>query len=264
MHSRTKQERKFPPPLYAAFFLALLLCAAVYAAAAVHLWQSWTAQTPQVVSDAVDNDASSRPSFSAVHEMVKSFMTAVEEVQPVEVIEVEEPPQPDTEVPITIDFDTLLAVNRDVVGWLYCPGTSINFPILQTREYEKYLNCLFVDGPLMKTPNTVIYGSGTAEGGWSDILLEYTSQKYYEEHPEIWLLTPAETYCIHLLGGREIPSNDLFFTPDSSAAAEKEMLHVMEESTFIAPAQLRGRLVTLSVSAGKSGTSRFVVFGLTK
>lgn len=259
MHLRKKQEKKFPPPLYAAFFLALLLCAAVYMAAAVRLWQSWTAQTPQVVSDAVDNDASARPSFSAVHEMVKSFKTAAEEVQPIEVIDVEETPQLDTEAPIAIDFDALLAVNGDVMGWLYCPATSINFPILQTPEHEEYPDCLFVDRPFMETPNTVIYGPTM-----DDILLSYTSQDYYEEHPEIWLLTPAETYCIHLLGSREIPSNDPFFTPDSYMSAEKEMLHVMEESTFIAPAQIRGRLVTLSVSAGESGASRFAVFGLTK
>lgn len=258
MHLRKKQEKKFPPPLYAAFFLALLLCAAVYMAAAVRLWQSWTAQTPQVVSDAVDNDASARPPFPAIHEAFESVKPAEEETRPIEVIEMEEMPL-DTEVPIAIDFDALLAVNGDVVGWLYCPGTSINFPILQTPEHEEYPDCLFVDRPFMETPNTVIYGPTM-----NDILLSYTNQDYYEEHPEIWLLTPAETYCIHLLGSREIPSNDPFFTPDSYMSAEKEMLHVMEGSTFIAPAQIRGRLVTLSVSVGESGVSSFVVFGLTK
>lgn len=259
MHSQTKQKRKFPPPLYAAFFLALLLCAAVYSAAAVHLWQSWTAQTPQVISDAVDDNASSRPPFPAVHEPVESVKPAADETRLVEVIEMEETPQLDTEAPIAIDFDALLAVNGDVVGWLYCSGTPINFPILQTPEHEEYPDCLFVDRPFMETPNTVIYGPTM-----DDILLGYTNQDYYEEHPEIWLLTPAETYCIHLLGSREIPSNDPFFTPDSYMSAEKEMLHVMEESTFIAPAQIRGRLVTLAVSAGESVASRFVVFGLTR
>lgn len=264
MHLRKKQEKKFPPPLYAAFFLALLLCAAVYMAAAVRLWQSWTTheaanQTLKVIADTAGNAAPSRSPLSAVHEMVKSFKTAAEEVQPIEVIEAEETPQLDTEAPIAIDFDALLAVNGDVVGWLYCSGTSINFPILQTPEHEKYPDSLFVDRPLMETPNTVIYGPTM-----DDILMSYTNQDYYEEHPEIWLLTPAETYCIHLLGSREIPSNDPFFTPENSVSAEKEMLHVMEKSTFIAPAQIRGRLVTLSVSVGESGVSSFVVFGLTK
>lgn len=261
MHSRTKQEKKFPPPLYAAFFLALLLCAAVYMAAAVRLWQSWTVHeaAPQIIADTAGNDAPSRSPFSEVYEMVESVKPAAEETRPIEVIEMEETPQPDTEDTIAIDFNALLAVSRDVVGWLYCPGTSINFPVLQTQEHEKYPDCLFVDRPLMETPNTVIYGPVM-----EDMLLRYISQDYYEEHPEIWLLTPEENYCIHLLGGREIPYNDPFFTPDSSTAAEKEMLRVMEESTFIAPAQLRGCLVTLSVSAGESGASQFAVFGLTK
>lgn len=263
MHLRKKQERKFQAPLYAAFFLVLLLCAAVYMAAAVRLWQSWMAheaanQTPKVIADTAGNDAPSRSPFSAVHELMQSVKPAAEETRPIEVIDVEEIPL-DIESSIAIDFDALPAVSGDVVGWLYCPGTSINFPILQTQEHEKYRDGLFVDRPFMETPNTVIYGPTM-----DDILLSYTNQDYYEEHPEIWLLTPAETYCIHLLGSREIPSNDPFFTPDSYMSAEKEMLHVMEGSTFIAPAQIRGRLVTLSVSVGESGVSSFVVFGLTK
>ena len=214
-------------------------------AVSVRFWYNWqryeaAKQMPPVIVDTMENAVPARPS-----------VPAVEEVPAIEIMEPEKAEKPENEAPIAIDFDALLAVNGDVVGWLYCPGTSINYPIIQS---EGYTERLFVNGELWESPNTVIYGP-------SDILQGYTSQEYYEEHPEIWLLTPDENYCVHLLGGWEIPSDARFFSPSDHTEAEKEMLHVMEESTFTSPAQIRGRLVTICSSAGES---RFAVFGLTK
>lgn len=246
--AKSNREKKSAPLFYAAFFLFLPICAAAYMAASVRLWYNWqryeaAKQMSPVVMDTVENAVPARPS-----------VPAVEEVPAIEIMEPEKAEKPEYEAPVSIDFDALLAVNGDVAGWLYCPGTSINAPVLQSEEYPEGL---FVDGELWQSPNTVIYGP-------PDILWGYTSQDYYEEHPEIWLLTPDENYCIHLLGGREIPADAPFFHPDSQIEAEKEMLHVMEKSTFIAPAQIRGRLVTICANAGESGESHFAVFGLTK
>lgn len=243
--AKSNRGRKSTPLFYAAFFLFLPICAAAYMAASVRLWHDWQSseaakQMSPVIVDTVENAVPARPPAPAV-----------EKIPAIEIMEPEEITKPENEAPVSIDFDALLAVNGDVVGWLYCPGTSINYPILQS---EGYTEGLFVNGELWQSPNTVIYGL-------PDILRGYTSQDYYEEHPEIWLLTPDENYCVHLLGGREISANARFFSPNDHAEAEKEMLHVMEKSTFIAPAQIRGRLVTICASAGES---RFAVFGLTK
>ena len=42
-------------------------------------------------------------------------------------------------VPIQVDFDHLKAQNPDVVGWLYCEGTPINYPVMQGRTNDDYL-----------------------------------------------------------------------------------------------------------------------------
>ncbi len=44
-----------------------------------------------------------------------------------------------TEPPITIDFASLLERNKDVIGWLYCPDTVINYPVVQGKNNEQYL-----------------------------------------------------------------------------------------------------------------------------
>ncbi len=264
-------KKKGPVLIFASFLLLLGLCGAVFAATAFRLWHTWQSYEATYYARTVP----SRPSISGEasagavpppeDEPAILEIAAQEQVQKQEAVS-EDASLEDT-APIAINFDALLAVNRDVVGWLYCPGTSINFPILQTQDRESFPGCLFVDGQVglfLQTPNTVIYGPSMADGGMLDELRGYTSQDFYEEHPEIWLLTPEGNYRIHLLGGREIPVGAPFFTPDNRAEAEDEMLRVMEKSTFIAPAQLRGQLVTISTSAEESSPSRFVVFGLTK
>lgn len=36
-------------------------------------------------------------------------------------------------VPI-IDFDALAQTNPEIVGWIYAPGTNINYPVVQTNN----------------------------------------------------------------------------------------------------------------------------------
>ena len=41
--------------------------------------------------------------------------------------------------PITVDLSALQAVNSDIVGWIYCEGTPINYPILYVETNDTYL-----------------------------------------------------------------------------------------------------------------------------
>jgi len=40
---------------------------------------------------------------------------------------------------VKIDFEKLLAINEDVVGWVMVDGTNINYPILQSYDNNYYL-----------------------------------------------------------------------------------------------------------------------------
>ncbi|AEB07861.1 peptidase C60 sortase A and B [Coriobacterium glomerans PW2] len=60
----------------------------------------------------------------------------------------------DDDVPPKVDFDQLNAINPEIVGWIYIPGTNINYPVAQASDNEKYLTTLF-DGK--KNPSGSIF-----------------------------------------------------------------------------------------------------------
>ena len=41
--------------------------------------------------------------------------------------------------PITVDFERLQEENKDIIAWLYCPDTEINYPVVQSKDNEYYL-----------------------------------------------------------------------------------------------------------------------------
>ena len=74
--------------------------------------------------------------------------------------------------PITVDFDALQEINEDVVGWIYIPGTEVNYPVVQGDDNEYYLHrtfekkdnftgAIFLDylcQPDFSSDNTILYG----------------------------------------------------------------------------------------------------------
>ena len=119
------------------------------------------------------------------------------------------------ECPITVDFKGLQAENADVVGWIYCEGTQINYPVLRGETNETYLHhmmngeynssgSIFMDyrcEPDLSGLNTIIYGHHMKNGSMFASLHQYTDQSYYDQHKYMWYLTPDHTYRLDLLAG---------------------------------------------------------------
>ena len=108
-----------------------------------------------------------------------------------------------------IDFDSLLEINKDTIGWVSIPDSEINYPVVQTSTNTKYLNTsftgessksgsVFMDTKNKANPldkNTVIYAHHII--GRSDMfasLLEYKEKEYYDEHQRIQFDTVWEQH----------------------------------------------------------------------
>ena len=90
-----------------------------------------------------------------------------------------------------INFESLLAMNPEVVGWIRIPGTTINYAIVQAEDNSKYLKTS-LDGtwnqfgwPFMDyrneanftDKNTILYGHNIASG-WMFADLTYIRNGY--------------------------------------------------------------------------------------
>lgn len=119
-----------------------------------------------------------------------------------------------SKVPISVDWDYLRSENSDIVGWLYCPGTIINYPVLQNPDNEYYLKhgfhkesnvsgALFVDASSVigsVQSNCVIYGHNMKDKSMFGSFQAYINESYCDENPTLYLLTPDGNYRIDLFG----------------------------------------------------------------
>lgn len=118
-------------------------------------------------------------------------------------VETAEPTQP-----VLPEYEELLAMNPDLVGWVKIPQTAINYPVMQTPmtpQYYLYRNfykepsdrgCIFaqeecdIDSP---SDNVTIYGHCMKDGSMFAGLANYTYKSYWKDHQTVQFDTLYES-----------------------------------------------------------------------
>ena len=181
------------------------------------------------------------------------------------------------EVPIEIDFDSLIQKYPDVIGWIYCENTPINYPVVQADDNDHYLyrtyngqdnkaGSIYADfrnSADFSDLNTLIYGHNMKNDSMFGTLKDYYKQEYYNEHPVIWLLTPEKNYRLDLLAGKIVDvSSDAYTLFEDGDEFSEHVKWLMKRSSFEAnvDAESVERIVTLSTctSAGDDD-ERYIV-----
>ena len=191
--------------------------------------------------------------------------------------------QAPSQAPFAVNWDYLKSVNSDVVGWLYCEGTRINYPVAQTGDNDYYLHrdfttqqqnfvgTLFVDYNAVlgvHLSNLIIYGHHMQDGSMFASLEEYASQEYYQQHPVMYFLTPEQNYRIDLIAARIVEAqeeNYPIYFQDESAYANYQY-NITATSFFRTSANVTTdyQLISLSTCDYTGGyqNPRFLVQGL--
>lgn len=180
----------------------------------------------------------------------------------------------------SVDFAALSQINPDIVGWLYCEGTQINYPVVQGNDDEYYLDhlfdgtqntngCLFLDSRVdasFSSVHSIIYGHHMRSGAMFAALDGYKRQSFYDAHPTMLLMTPDATYEVQLFAAYVAdPSENAW---EVSFANDGEIQSwigaAISRSTFTSnveptPGDL---LLTLSTCSYEFGNARFVVVGV--
>ncbi|MDO5329353.1 MAG: class B sortase [Coriobacteriia bacterium] len=109
-----------------------------------------------------------------------------------------------------VDWDKLLATNPDTVGWVYCPDTAINYPVVHTDNNDKYLKTsfegyqsyvsygtIFVDYHNkhdLSDQNIVSYGHHMNDGSMYSAIADMKEEDFLNSHKTIYFLTPNGNY----------------------------------------------------------------------
>ncbi len=179
-----------------------------------------------------------------------------------------------------IDFAQLQDINNNFAGWLYGAGTGLNYPVVKGDDNSYYLNhlfdgssnsagCLFLDYRLaddFSDRHLIIYGHHMKNGTMLSAITNYSGQEYYEEHPVLFLLTPAATYRIDLFSGYVAATDSeawrlRFDSHEDYQAWLKQLKATSLFDSEVNPAPTE-QIITLSTCSYEFDNARFVLHGV--
>jgi sortase B len=180
-------------------------------------------------------------------------------------------------MPICIDFDALKQENNDIIGWIYCPDTPINYPVVKGKDNNQYLRAdlkgkylvsgtIFADyrnNEVGEDKNYIVYGHNMKTSTMFGTLVKYKDQTYYDSHPILYFLTPERNYIIELIAGAVVKrDSDIYQT----APADNTIADIMIKSTFNSTVEIgKGEnIITLSTCSYEFNNARYVVVGKLK
>ncbi len=184
--------------------------------------------------------------------------------------------------PIDVDFELLRSENPDVVGWIYCPDTEVNYPVLHGEDNNYYLRrrsdgtyhiagSIFADcrnSADLSEENVILYGHNMSSGTMFALLPQYAQQEFYEAHPVWYLLTPAANYEVELFAGFVTSTKSLIYsvqrekTEDGRPITDK----AWGDSDFrgVDAPREGERTLTLSTCSYEFSDARYVVMGIVR
>lgn len=197
-------------------------------------------------------------------------------------VEVEKIPRkkPDPR-PSMLDFASLQEEYPDMVGWIKCKDTLIDYPIMQGEDNDFYLHHLYngkegangsifmdwLNHPDFYDCNSILYGHNMASGQMFHSINGYKFQSYYDTFPTMQLFTPYGDYTVSLIAGfiysKEADINVEFLDCADDERVVEYIDWAKSVSTFKSPetVQADDRLVTLVTCTYEYENARYVLHG---
>ncbi len=246
----------------------------------IRLYREWNEyRRGETVYEALTQHVRPEPSSTEEHvamgqETVPSAFTNTTEYEQELVTESDDANRP------TVDFESLQAINPDIIAWIIIEGTNVNYPVVRGKDNSEYLYKL-VDGssnsagsvfmdyrnrPDFTGRNTVLYGHHMKNDTMFAPITNYKEQSFYDEHPTCLILTPAGNYRLEFFAGYVASMNSdawkLEFESDDEYGAwlEQSVAHSTFQSK-ICPTP-RDRVVTLSTCSYEYDDARYVLLGI--
>ena len=186
---------------------------------------------------------------------------------------------------MTVDWDTLRAQNEDIVGWVYMPNTSIDYPIVQGEDDEEYLKKDFngnTGGLVHKgtiflsaqnagdfsDQNNFIYGHNMNDETMFAHILAMTDQAAFDDARTFYILTPTQNYRCRTFALDVVKNTETSILQPTFADASAMASYItarIEASAVKSPTDIdiasTEKLFTLITCGDDYATTRAVLFG---
>lgn len=168
----------------------------------------------------------------------------------------------------TINWPTLQAQYPDIVAWLTCPDTDLNYPVVQGQDNSYYLThlatgennkhgAIFVDyrnNTLLADENTILYGHNMNDGTMFHGLLNWGNADYAAAHTTLYLQTPHKTYALRVFNACVVTADSTeyqlgFESTDKAAWLNQCARHSYFTADYVPSTELP--VVTFSTCSGK-------------
>ncbi|WP_248929231.1 class B sortase [Paenibacillus hamazuiensis] len=119
-------------------------------------------------------------------------------------------------------FERLLAMNSEMIGWIHVDGTQVDYPVLQHKDNDYYLNrdatgkksiygSIFMDYRLdidQPQRNLVVYGHNMLDGSMFGSLLQFKNKDFFETYRNITFeikgkRTDWDIFAVYTVDARE-------------------------------------------------------------
>ncbi len=182
-----------------------------------------------------------------------------------------------------VDFQTMQSdINGDIYGWIYIPGTNIDYPILQHESSDSYyLNynldgtkgypgCIYTEKLNQKDFsdfNTLIYGHNMKNGSMFHDLHRYKEEAFWRESPYVYVYLPGRALRYEIFAAYAYDDRHILYSFDfNSSEGRREYLEELVKASgagglFNEDVTLGedSRILTLSTCIGGKSNNRFLV-----
>lgn len=129
------------------------------------------------------------------------------------------------------DWKGLWAENKDIYAWIYIPGTSVDYPVVQHPTDDIYYLEHNLDGSKgypgtifsqslnskdFTDPNTVLYGHNMKNGSMFATLHNFEDNVFFDENMYIYIYTPDKTLVYKIFAAYEFSNAHILYEYDFS------------------------------------------------
>lgn len=176
---------------------------------------------------------------------------------------------------VEIDIEGIKEINPEVIGWIWIPGTEVNYPFLQGTDNQTYLSksyrlekdlggSIFMDyrnGADLSDDNTILYGHNMKNGAMFGGLKKFADPTYRKANPTVYLFTQNGIRKYRIFAAYKTDSTSRSYTRDLSGSREEFLSYIAScaGESQIELADKQSRMITLSTCTSVRRTERFVV-----